>query len=169
MFILVRGEVHMLDADGETLLLKVPEGGVFGEGTVLRHMEVGGLCAAAPSPAPALASNCCCHAITGFQSSSRRHAICMALLREGGARAPRKCRPTKSLPGNPARQALGQCVVRNAVHSAADSSGDWRSSYGVNAMLGASNAMLPNHSTALSPVRRRMRERLTAHTNQRRT
>ncbi|GBG00035.1 voltage-gated ion channel [Raphidocelis subcapitata] len=39
VFILVRGEVHVLDADGETLLLKIPEGSVFGEETVLRHME----------------------------------------------------------------------------------------------------------------------------------
>lgn len=40
MFILVRGELHVLDTDQQTCLLKVPEGTVFGETTVLRHMEV---------------------------------------------------------------------------------------------------------------------------------
>jgi hypothetical protein len=40
VFILIRGELHMVDMDKETLLAKIPEGGVFGEGTVLRHLEV---------------------------------------------------------------------------------------------------------------------------------
>jgi hypothetical protein len=40
VFILVRGELHVLDTDQQTCLLKVPEGTVFGETTVLRHMEV---------------------------------------------------------------------------------------------------------------------------------
>jgi hypothetical protein len=40
VFILIRGELHMVDMDKETFLAKIPEGGVFGEGTVLRHLEV---------------------------------------------------------------------------------------------------------------------------------
>ncbi|WIA17586.1 hypothetical protein OEZ85_014411 [Tetradesmus obliquus] len=39
VFILIRGELHMVDMDKETFLAKIPEGGVFGEGTVLRHLE----------------------------------------------------------------------------------------------------------------------------------
>ena len=40
VFILVRGELHILDMDQKTSLLKIPEGTVFGEATVLRHIEV---------------------------------------------------------------------------------------------------------------------------------
>lgn len=40
MFILMRGELHMTDLDGATCLARVPEGSVFGEATVLRHLEV---------------------------------------------------------------------------------------------------------------------------------
>lgn len=40
VFILLRGELHVLDLDQQTFLFKVPEGTVFGEGTVLRHVEV---------------------------------------------------------------------------------------------------------------------------------
>lgn len=40
VFILVRGDLHVLDTDQETFLLKIPEGTVFGETTVLRHMDV---------------------------------------------------------------------------------------------------------------------------------
>ena len=40
MFILVRGELHVLDSDQSTCMFKVSEGTVFGEATVLRHMEV---------------------------------------------------------------------------------------------------------------------------------
>ncbi len=40
MFILMRGDLHVLDLDQSTFLFKVPEGTVFGEGTVLRHLEV---------------------------------------------------------------------------------------------------------------------------------
>ncbi|KAF8058454.1 esf2 [Scenedesmus sp. PABB004] len=39
VFILLRGELHVLDLDATTCLAKIPEGSVFGEGTVLRHME----------------------------------------------------------------------------------------------------------------------------------
>ena len=41
VFILVRGQLHVLDLDHETFLFKIPEGTVFGESTVLRHIEVG--------------------------------------------------------------------------------------------------------------------------------
>lgn len=41
MFILMRGELHAMDLDKETMLYKLPEGSVFGEGTVLRQLEVG--------------------------------------------------------------------------------------------------------------------------------
>lgn len=41
VFILVRGELHVLDLDQETFLFRIPEGSMFGEATVLRHMEVG--------------------------------------------------------------------------------------------------------------------------------
>jgi hypothetical protein len=40
VFILVRGELHVLDSDQKTMLFKIPEGTVFGEGTVLKHLEV---------------------------------------------------------------------------------------------------------------------------------
>jgi hypothetical protein len=40
VFILMRGELHMLDLDLETKLFRIPEGTVFGEGYVLRHLEV---------------------------------------------------------------------------------------------------------------------------------
>lgn len=49
MFILMRGELHVVDLDHETFLSKIPEGGVFGEGTVLRHLEVSALCLCADS------------------------------------------------------------------------------------------------------------------------
>jgi hypothetical protein len=39
VFILIRGEISMLDSDG-TFLFKVPEGTIFGEATVLRHLQV---------------------------------------------------------------------------------------------------------------------------------
>jgi len=42
LFILVRGELHVLDTDQETFLFKIPEGAVFGESTVLRHIEASG-------------------------------------------------------------------------------------------------------------------------------
>lgn len=37
----MRGELHAMDLDKETMLYKLPEGSVFGEGTVLRQLEVG--------------------------------------------------------------------------------------------------------------------------------
>lgn len=41
MFILVRGELHVLDNnDRSSSMFKVAEGTVFGEATVLRQMEV---------------------------------------------------------------------------------------------------------------------------------
>ncbi len=40
VYILIRGDLHMLDADQETFMFTVPQGTVFGEGTVLRHIEV---------------------------------------------------------------------------------------------------------------------------------
>ncbi len=40
VFILMRGELHVLDLDQETFLFAIPEGSVFGEGSVLRHLEV---------------------------------------------------------------------------------------------------------------------------------
>jgi hypothetical protein len=40
VFILMRGELLQLDADKVTRLAAIPEGSVFGEGTVLRHLEV---------------------------------------------------------------------------------------------------------------------------------
>lgn len=40
VFILVRGELHVLDSDGSTCIFRIGEGTVFGESTVLRHMEV---------------------------------------------------------------------------------------------------------------------------------
>lgn len=40
MFILMRGDLHAMDIDKETFLYKLPEGSVFGEGTVLRQLEV---------------------------------------------------------------------------------------------------------------------------------
>lgn len=40
VFMLLHGELHVMDADQETFLFKIPEGTVFGEGTVLRRLEV---------------------------------------------------------------------------------------------------------------------------------
>lgn len=60
MFILVRGELHVLDAD-QTFLATIPEGTVFGEETVLRHLEVRpwlSLCPVALSSVAAC--NCTC-------------------------------------------------------------------------------------------------------------
>lgn len=44
VFILMRGELQQLelDVDSTTQLSKIPEGSVFGEGTVLRQLEVRG-------------------------------------------------------------------------------------------------------------------------------
>ncbi|KIZ07885.1 Potassium channel AKT1 [Monoraphidium neglectum] len=39
LFILVRGELNVLDTDQESFLFKIPEGTVFGESTILRHIE----------------------------------------------------------------------------------------------------------------------------------
>jgi hypothetical protein len=40
IFILVRGELHVMDTNQEHAVFKVPEGTVFGEASVLKHIEV---------------------------------------------------------------------------------------------------------------------------------
>lgn len=57
VFILMRGELHMVDMDKETFLAKIPEGGVFGEGTVLRHLEVHTACCGPPPAAYVMSSS----------------------------------------------------------------------------------------------------------------
>ena len=54
VFILMRGELHVLDIDNETFLFKIPEGTVFGEATVLQHVEVRGGGRAVPKSQPAM-------------------------------------------------------------------------------------------------------------------
>ena len=39
VFVLLRGELSVLDADQQTALFRIPEGTFFGEGTVLRALE----------------------------------------------------------------------------------------------------------------------------------
>ena len=51
VYILIRGDMNVLNSDRRTFLFKIPEGTVFGEGVVLRRMEVrrtetGGVCLA---------------------------------------------------------------------------------------------------------------------------
>lgn len=41
VFILLRGELVMLDLDQTTILFRISPGTVFGEGTVIRQLEVG--------------------------------------------------------------------------------------------------------------------------------
>jgi hypothetical protein len=38
---LLNGDLHVMDSDQQTFLFKIPEGTVFGEGSVLRRLEVG--------------------------------------------------------------------------------------------------------------------------------
>ena len=40
LYILLRGDMHVLDTDRRSFLFKVPEGRVFGEAVALRRIEV---------------------------------------------------------------------------------------------------------------------------------
>lgn len=48
-YILVRGDVHVMDVDRKTPLFKIPEGTIFGEATVIKRIDVSaGPCGAFP-------------------------------------------------------------------------------------------------------------------------
>lgn len=126
VFILVRGELHVVESDGSTSLFRIPEGTVFGEATVLRHLEVGARAGRRgdalrrrSSPASASAGG----ALAGWRARHTPLAACTCCTRRDTKKSP----PTNTrTAGLHARQAHRQCVVRDALHHAAHRPGGSR-------------------------------------------